>query len=33
MMDAMCESWLAFARPGDPNRPTVPAWRPDDLDD
>lgn len=32
MADAMSESWLAFARRGDPNNPAVPAWRPYDLD-
>lgn len=31
MTDAMCSSWLAFARSGDPNNSTVPAWRPYDL--
>jgi len=32
MTDAMCESWLAFARHGDPNCPTVPVWMPYDLE-
>ena len=31
MTDAMCESWLAFARCGDPNNDAVPVWRPYDL--
>jgi para-nitrobenzyl esterase len=31
MADIMSESWLAFARSGDPNNPAVPAWRPYDL--
>ena len=32
MAEAMSESWLAFARTGDPNNAAVPAWRPYDLD-
>jgi para-nitrobenzyl esterase len=28
MADAMCESWLAFARTGDPNNAAVPLWLP-----
>jgi para-nitrobenzyl esterase len=32
MAAAMSESWLAFARTGDPNNAAVPAWRPYDLD-
>ncbi|MGY6501155.1 MAG: carboxylesterase/lipase family protein [Acidimicrobiales bacterium] len=32
MANAMSESWLAFARTGDPNCPAVPDWRPYDLD-
>jgi para-nitrobenzyl esterase len=32
MAEAMSESWLAFARTGDPNNPAVPDWRPYDLD-
>jgi para-nitrobenzyl esterase len=31
MAEAMCESWLAFARTGDPNNAAVPDWRPYDL--
>jgi len=31
MTEAMCESWLAFARTGDPNNAAVPVWRPYDL--
>jgi para-nitrobenzyl esterase len=32
MANAMCETWLAFARTGDPNNGTVPAWHPYDRD-
>lgn len=32
MTEAMSESWLAFARSGDPNNSAVPAWRPYDLE-
>jgi para-nitrobenzyl esterase len=32
MADAMSESWIAFARTGDPNNAVVPAWAPYDLD-
>jgi para-nitrobenzyl esterase len=32
MAEAMSESWLAFARTGDPNTAAVPAWRPYDLE-
>jgi para-nitrobenzyl esterase len=32
MAAAMSESWLAFARSGDPNNPAVPAWAPYDLE-
>jgi para-nitrobenzyl esterase len=32
MATAMSESWLAFARTGDPNNDAAPAWRPYDLD-
>jgi para-nitrobenzyl esterase len=28
----MSESWLAFARNGDPNNPSIPTWRPYDLE-
>lgn len=28
---AMSESWIAFARAGDPNNPAVPSWAPYDL--
>jgi para-nitrobenzyl esterase len=28
LTDAMCESWLAFARSGDPGHPAAPVWRP-----
>jgi para-nitrobenzyl esterase len=31
MAEAMSESWLAFARTGDPNNAAVPAWAPYDL--
>ncbi len=31
MTEAMCGSWLAFARTGDPNNAGVPGWRPYDL--
>lgn len=29
---AMCESWIAFARTGDPNNDAVPEWAPYDLE-
>ena len=32
MAEAMSESWLAFARTGDPNHAGVPSWSPYDLD-
>ncbi len=33
LSDAMCESWIAFARTGDPNNDTLAtAWAPYDLD-
>jgi len=32
MADAMAESWIAFARKGDPNNARVPTWRPYDLE-
>lgn len=32
MAEAMSESWLAFARTGDPNNAHVPDWAPYDLD-
>jgi para-nitrobenzyl esterase len=32
LAEAMSESWLAFARTGDPNNAAVPEWRPYDLD-
>jgi para-nitrobenzyl esterase len=32
LADAMSESWIAFARTGDPNNGRVPAWAPYDLD-
>jgi para-nitrobenzyl esterase len=32
MADAMSESWLAFARTGDPTNAVVPDWAPYDLD-
>lgn len=28
----MSESWLAFARTGDPNNATIPSWAPYDLE-
>ncbi len=31
MVDNMANSWLAFARTGDPNNASVPAWAPYDL--
>ncbi|HVF17236.1 MAG TPA: carboxylesterase family protein [Steroidobacteraceae bacterium] len=31
MVDAMANSWLAFARSGDPNNASVPTWAPYDL--
>jgi para-nitrobenzyl esterase len=31
MAHCMSESWLAFARNGDPNNPAIPRWRPYDL--
>jgi para-nitrobenzyl esterase len=31
LTQAMSESWLAFARTGNPNNPSVPAWKPYDL--
>jgi para-nitrobenzyl esterase len=31
MVNCMSESWLAFARTGDPNNAAIPAWRPYDL--
>ena len=32
MADAMSESWIAFARTGDPDNASVPHWEPYDLD-
>jgi len=32
MAQMMSESWIAFARNGDPNNVTIPEWRPYDLD-
>jgi para-nitrobenzyl esterase len=32
MARQMSESWLAFARTGDPNNPAIPQWRPYGLD-
>jgi para-nitrobenzyl esterase len=32
LAQAMSESWIAFARTGDPNNDAVPEWRPYDLD-
>jgi para-nitrobenzyl esterase len=28
LADLVSETWLAFARTGDPNHPAIPAWRP-----
>ncbi|MDD1449670.1 carboxylesterase family protein [Sphingomonas sp. H160509] len=32
MANAMSESWIAFARSGNPNNPAIPRWDPYDLD-
>lgn len=32
MANIMSETWLAFARTGDPNNAAVPVWKPYDLD-
>ena len=32
MVDGMANSWIAFARTGDPNNASVPAWAPYDLE-
>ncbi|MBB6094019.1 para-nitrobenzyl esterase [Povalibacter uvarum] len=32
MVDTMANSWIAFARTGNPNNPSVPAWAPYDLE-
>jgi para-nitrobenzyl esterase len=32
MAEAMSESWIAFARTGDPNNAAVPSWAPYDLE-
>ena len=32
MANAMSETWLAFARTGNPNNPAIPEWRPYDLE-
>jgi para-nitrobenzyl esterase len=31
MANMMSETWLAFARTGNPNNPAVPTWKPYDL--
>lgn len=33
MANVMAETWIAYARTGDPNNAALPAWRPYDLDD
>ena len=32
MANMMSETWLAFARTGDPNNASIPPWQPYDLD-
>lgn len=32
MASVMAETWIAFARTGDPNNAAIPAWRPYDLE-
>ncbi len=32
MVDSMANAWIAFARSGNPNNPSIPAWAPYDLD-
>ena len=32
MANTMSETWLAFARTGNPNNPAIPDWKPYDLD-
>jgi para-nitrobenzyl esterase len=32
MSRQLSETWLAFARTGDPNNPAIPSWRPYDLE-
>ena len=32
LAEAMSETWLSFARTGDPNNAAIPPWRPYDLD-
>jgi len=33
MVDNMANSWIAFAKKGDPNNPSIPTWKPYDLKD